>query len=55
MTIAKTYMHTGIPVPAKMEGMTYMAGLKVWLCNNADYSIEYLYCCLLYTSPSPRD
>ena len=43
MTLAKTYMHTGIPVPAKMEGMTYMAGLKVWLCNNADYSIEYLY------------
>ena len=22
MTIEKTYMHTGIPVPAKMEGMT---------------------------------
>ena len=43
MTIEKTYMHTGIPVPAKMEGMTYMPGLKVWICNNEDYSIEYLY------------
>lgn len=43
MTIEKTYLHTGIPVPAKMEGMTYMPGLKVWICNNADYGIEYLY------------
>ena len=43
MTIEKTYMHPGIPVPAKMEGMTYMPGLKVWICNNEDYSIEYLY------------
>ena len=43
MNIKKTYLHTGIPVPTKMEGMTYMAGLKVWLCNNTDYSIEYLY------------
>ena len=33
MTIEKTYMHTGIPVPAKMEGMTYMPGLKVWICK----------------------
>ena len=41
MTIEKTYMHTGIPVPAKMEGMTYMPGLKVWICNNEDYSIEH--------------
>ncbi len=43
MDIKKTYLHTGIPVPAKMEGMTYMPGLKVWIGNNADYSIEYLY------------
>lgn len=39
----KTYMHTGIPVAAKMEGMCYMPALKVWIGNNADYSIEYLY------------
>ena len=43
MNIKKTYLHTGIPVPAKLEGMTYMPGLGVWVSNNADYSIEYLY------------
>lgn len=43
MTIEKTYMHTGLPVAAKIDGMTYMEGLKVWIANNADYSIEYLY------------
>jgi hypothetical protein len=39
----KTYLHTGLPVPAKMDGMVYMEGLKVWIANNADYGIEYLY------------
>ena len=39
----KTYMHTGIPVAEKMDGMTYMEGLKVWICNNDEYKIEYLY------------
>ncbi len=39
----KTYMHTGIPVAEKMDGMAYMAGLKVWICNNEEYKIEYLY------------
>ena len=39
----KTYMHTGIPVAEKMEGMNYMPGLKVWICNNDEYKIEYLY------------
>ncbi len=39
----KTYMHTGIPVPEKMEGMTYMESLKVWICYNTEYQIEYLY------------
>ena len=39
----KTYLHTGIPVAAKMDGMTYMEGLKVWICNNKEYQIEYLY------------
>ena len=39
----KTYMHTGIPVPAKMEGMTYMAALKVWIGYNSAFDIEYLY------------
>lgn len=39
----KTYMHTGIPVSEKMDGMNYMESLRVWICNNADYSIEYLY------------
>ena len=35
----KTYMHTGIPVAEKMEGMNYMPGLKVWICNNTRSSI----------------
>ena len=39
----KTYLHTGIPVAAKMDGMNYMEALRVWICNNADYGIEYLY------------
>ena len=39
----KTYMHTGLPVDHKMPGMNYMAGLKVWIANNEEYKIEYLY------------
>lgn len=39
----KTYLHTGIPVAEKMPGMNYMEALRVWICNNEDYSIEYLY------------
>ena len=39
----KTYMHTGVPVPAKMDGMNYMDSLKVWIGYNKDYDIEYLY------------
>lgn len=39
----KTYMHTGIPVAAKMDGMNYMEALKVWIGYNKDYDIEYLY------------
>ena len=39
----KTYMHTGIPVKAKLDGMNYMAGLKVWISYNKPYDIEYLY------------
>ena len=39
----KTYMHTGIPVKEKLDGMVYMAGLKVWISNNEEYKIEYLY------------
>ena len=43
MAIEKTYLHTGIPVPAKMPEMGYMEALKVWIANNAEYGIEYLY------------
>ena len=39
----KTYLHTGIPVAAKMDGMSYMESLKVWIANNEEYAIEYLY------------
>jgi len=43
MAVEKTYMHTGIPVSAKMDGMNYMAALKVWIGYNKDWDIEYLY------------
>ncbi len=43
MAIEKTYLHTGIPVAAKMPKMVYMKALKVWIANNAEYGIEYLY------------
>ncbi len=39
----KTYLHTGIPVGAKLEGMTFMEALRVWISNNEEYGIEYLY------------
>lgn len=39
----KTYLHTGIPVKAKMDGMNFMEALRVWICNNDEYGIEYLY------------
>ena len=39
----KTYLHTGIPVKAKMDGMNFMEALRVWICNNEEYGIEYLY------------
>lgn len=39
----KTYLHTGLPVAEKMDGMNYMAALKVWIGNNEEYGIEYLY------------
>ena len=39
----KTYMHTGIPVAEKMDGMNFMEALRVWICNNEEYGIEYLY------------
>ena len=41
--MTKTYMHTGVPVKAKMDGMNYMEALKVWIGYNKDYDIEYLY------------
>ena len=39
----KTYLHTGIPVASKMPGMNYMESLKVWIANNTEYGIEYLF------------
>ena len=37
------YMHTGIPLSAKLEGMMYAAPLKVWIKNEPTYQIEFLY------------
>ncbi len=38
------YMHIGIPVTNKKEGMTYNEGMKLWMSNPDDYvyKIEYL-------------
>ena len=54
--------HFGIPTTTPQPGEVYVEGLKVWLTNfnESPNKIEYLRfeegsCCLLYTSPSPRD
>lgn len=42
--MSATYMHIGIPVTNKKEGMTYNEDLKIWMSNPDDYEfkIEYL-------------
>ena len=42
--MAAEYMHIGIPVLNKKEGMTYNEDMKFWVCNVDDYDfkIEYL-------------
>lgn len=42
--MAATYMHVGIPVTNKKEGMTYNDDMKLWMSNPDDYDfkIEYL-------------
>lgn len=42
--MSATYMHLGIPVTNKKEGMTYNEGAKLWMSNpdDYDYKIEYL-------------
>ena len=43
--MAAEYMHTGIPVTEKKEGMIYAEGMKIWMTedpNAYDYKIEYL-------------
>lgn len=37
------YLHTGMPVCAKMKGMAYMDNLKVWITMDKTYNVEYLY------------
>lgn len=37
------YLHTGIPVARKMDGMTYAAPLKVWIKLEPTYATEFLY------------
>lgn len=38
------YMHVGIPITNKKEGMTYNEDMKLWMSNpdDYDYKIEYL-------------
>ncbi len=38
------YMHVGIPITNKKEGMTYNEDMKLWMSNPDDYDfkIEYL-------------
>ncbi len=38
------YMHIGIPITNKKEGMTYNEDMKLWMSNPDDYDfkIEYL-------------
>ena len=37
------YLHTGIPLAEKLEGMVYAEPLKVWMKNETTYNIEFLY------------
>lgn len=37
------YLHTGIPSPTKLEGMTYAEPMKLWLKAEPTYGIEHLY------------
>lgn len=38
------YLHIGIPITNKKQGMTYHEGIKLWMSNpdDYDYKIEYL-------------
>lgn len=38
------YLHIGIPITNKKQGMTYNEGIKLWMSNpdDYDYKIEYL-------------
>ena len=40
-----TYLHTGIPVGEKLEGMDFVEPLKVWIthASNHPYNLEFLY------------
>ena len=42
--MAAEYMHIGIPVLNRKEGMTYNEAMKFWVSNvdDYDYKIEYL-------------
>lgn len=39
------YMHTGVPLPEKIEGMMFVEPLKVWVTDAAThpYAVEFLY------------
>ena len=45
MSHTLTYSHTGIPVLEKLDGMAYIAPLKVWITDHAKHPwhIEFLY------------
>ncbi len=37
------FIHAGMPVGEQMEGMTYLEPLKVWVKNEPEYQVEFLY------------
>ena len=39
----KKYLHTGYAASEKMDGMSYLESLKVWIGYNAELDAEFLY------------
>ncbi len=39
----KNFMHVGVPITTKKEGMNYVDGLNIWLSStDNEYTFEYL-------------
>ncbi len=53
--MALSYMHIGIPITEKKEGMTYNEGMKIWMSNPADYDMAIEYLIFEEGNPFPKE